>query len=55
LGGRVFGVEWHKITADLSMRCFGFFARVRRDETCLPRMEDRKTPIDAFAVGAIKA
>lgn len=55
LGGQVFGAEWHKITVNLSMRCSGFFAQVRRGETFLLRTEDGKTPIDAFAVGAIKA
>ena len=51
-GEPVFGAELHRIIANSSMRCSGFFAPARRGETCRSRMGGGKTPIDAFAVGA---
>lgn len=53
-GERVSEVGVHRTTANSSMPCSGFCAPVRLGETFLPRMEDGKTPIDAFAAGATR-
>src|ERR1700722_12774384 len=48
-------VDERRIIEDLSMRCFGFYARERPGGICLRTMVDGATPIAVLSAGATRA
>ena len=55
LDEREFGAGLRGTTANSSTPCSGFFAPVRRGETCRSRTVGGKTPIGVFVAGATRA